>query len=700
MSLQKQFQCFALLALCLGCAQLLFAQGTDLGTIRGLVTDSSGAVIPNAKVTILDLGTNTTRETATNARGEYQVFGLRSGNYKVSVSAAGLTTQDITGVVLSGSDVVSANATLRVAGTQQAVVVTAEAPTINTEDQTISDTITSKAVIDLPRDSRNVYSFLYLNPNITQSGTDGSFKFLGAQSYGASFSLDGQRSNGGIFGEPTSSQPSLEAVDDINVLSQDFSAEYAGIANIRVTTKRGGAGYHGSIFYNNKNSALAAYTLQDKIGKEGFSPSPLQPKYPNPYFNLTDLGGSVGGPIPGLGKTWFFAAYERNWNVAPVDLQSSNLPHPSLYTGDFSLVDDTNKPAVPKDPLTGRDLVTLTPAEIATDTVGGLDQQFITIPSRLLNPTVQNLISKYFPHVGLSAPIDSTTGVVSDGINGYHTTLPGRSVRDLGTLRIDHDFNERNHIYGVYNAAANTTANTLVQAPYTGLGLTQNDGRNNTLSLSYVRLFGDHVVNELRGGFNKQRLRRHSNTTLEGFLSGIGFDQSDIAAYGAVVGASELTIHGHPAVQFGSNFAIFQNGNRNTDRPMDQNLATFGDTLTWVVRKHTLTMGADFVRNAAVDGFAVNRGNVRGLVSYGRARSIDPFAKFLLGEPATTVSYVSLPRPPMDVYNWEQGFFFQDDWKVTPRLTVNMGLRYELITPFIESHDLLANFDPNPNIVN
>src|SRR5437868_3984141 len=117
MSLQKQFQCFALLALCLGCAQLLFAQGTDLGTIRGLVTDSSGAVIPNAKVTILDLGTNTTRETATNARGEYQMFGLRSGNYKVSISAPGLTTQDITGVVLNGSDVVSANATLRVAGT-------------------------------------------------------------------------------------------------------------------------------------------------------------------------------------------------------------------------------------------------------------------------------------------------------------------------------------------------------------------------------------------------------------------------------------------------------------------------------------------------------------------------------------------------------------------------------------------------------
>src|SRR5256885_16324895 len=285
MSLQKQFRCFALLALCLGCAQLLFAQGTDLGTIRGLVTDSSGAVIPNAKVIILDLGTNPTRETSTNARGEYQMFGLRSGSYKVSVSAPGWTTQDVTGVVLNGSDVVSANATLRVAGTQQAVVVTAEAPTINTEDQTISDTITSKAVIDLPRDSRSVYSFLFLNPNITQAGSDGSFKFLGAQSYGGSFSLDGQRSNGGIFGEPTASQPSLEAVGEINVLTTDFSAEYAGIANIRVNTKRGGSQYHGSAFYNNSNSALAAWTLGGKRGKADFASPALQDKSPNTYFN-------------------------------------------------------------------------------------------------------------------------------------------------------------------------------------------------------------------------------------------------------------------------------------------------------------------------------------------------------------------------------------------------------------------------------
>jgi hypothetical protein len=669
--------------LALGSAQCLFAQGTDLGTITGSVTDSTGAVVPNAKVVILDLATNTPRETKTNAQGEYRVFGLSSGRYQVSVSLAGMRTTQVTGIEVSGSDVVTANAVLKLATATESVEVTAEAPLVNSSDQTITDTIGSRAVIDLPRDSRDVYSFLYLNPNITQGSDDGEFKFLGAQSYGGNFTLDGQRSNGGIFGSPTDSKPSLEAVADINVLSNDFSAEFAGISNIRVTTKRGGAGYHGSAFYNNKNSALAAWTSQDIIGKEEFAPYPGQSTYPNPYFNLNDVGGSFGGPIPKLSKTWFFASYERNWNRSPVQVRSNTLPHPTFWTGDFSLLADEDKPDVPA-------AVTLTPEEMATDTVGGLGEQFITIPSRLLNPTTQALINRYFPKIGFGAPINSR-----GRIPGYHTILPGRSVIDTGTLRVDHDFSEKDRVYVVYTASGATVANQPVASPYTGLGLKQNERRNNTISVSYNRVFNTNVINEARGGFNREHLYRHSNTTLESFLSSIGFDQSDIDAYGAVVGSGELATFGHPAVNFSNQFATFANGNRDTDRSLDQNLATFGDTLTWVIRKHSLKMGADFVRNNAVDGFAKNRQNVRGLTTYGGSGA-NTFVPFLLGLGATSVSYVNEPRPsPMDVYNWESGFFFQDDWKVTPRLTLNLGIRYELITPFIDNNDMLVNFDPN-----
>ena len=690
MKLARWFALLMIVAAFFGGGQLVFAQGTDLGTIRGLVTDASGAAIPIAKVVVNDLATKTTRETMTNSQGEYQIFGLRPGAYKVSVSASGMGTIDLNGIVLNGSDTVNANAVLKVASKTESIEVTAVGATINTENQTISDTITSRAVIDLPRDSRDVYSFLYLNPNITQGSDNGEFKFLGSLSYGGNFTLDGQRSNGGVSGEPTNSKPSLEAVADINVLSNDFSAEFAGISNIRVTTKRGGSGYHGSAFYNNKNSALAAWTLQDKTGKADFAPYPGQSTYPNPYFNLTDIGGSFGGPIPKLSKTWFFSAYERNWNRSPVQVRTNNLPHPTFWTGDFSLLPDSSddptvavKPDVPAG-------VMLTSEEIADDTVGGLGEQFIRIPSRLLNPTTQALINTYFPKIGTGIPI-STNGRAA----GFHTILPGNSATDTGTLRVDHDFNDKDRVYVVYTASGASVANQSVVNGYTGLGLKQNEFRNDTISVSYNRAFNTNLINEVRGGFNREHNYRHSNTTLESFLSTIGFDQSDIAAYGAVVNPRELATFGHPAVSFSNNFLTFANGNRDTDRSLNQNLATFGDTLTWVVRKHSFKMGADFVRNNVVDGFAKNRQNVRGLITYGGSGA-NSFVPFLLGLPASRVSYVNEPRTnPMDVYNWEHGYFIQDDWKVTPRLTVNLGVRYERVMPFIDNNDILVNFDPN-----
>ncbi len=328
-----------------GSAPNLHAQGTDLGTIRGTVTDSAGALVVNAQVEITDLATLTSRKLTTDQHGAYEATALPSGRYKATVRATGFGTTVVNNIVLSGSDVVSADATLR-ASANMNVEVTTAAPTIDTQDQTISETLSSRAIIDLPRDSRDIYSFLYINPNITQSDEPGDFKFIGAQSYGASFSVDGQRSNGGIFGQATASQPSLEAVGDLNVLSNSFSAEYAGVANVRVTTKRGGADYHGSIFYNNKNSALSAWSLADKDTLANFAPTVFQPTFNKPFVNITDVGGSIGGPVSHVKNTWFFAAYEHNSTIEPTTVSSSTLPHPTLLAGDFSLMKDSAKPLV------------------------------------------------------------------------------------------------------------------------------------------------------------------------------------------------------------------------------------------------------------------------------------------------------------------------------------------------------------------
>ena len=455
------------------------------------------------------------------------------------------------------------------------------------------------------------------------------------------------------------------------------------------------------LFYNNANSALAALSLQDLAGIADFQPNAFASKYPTPYFNINDLGGSIGGPVKGLKRTWFFAAYERDYDVSPVNISTTKLAHPSLWTGDFSgMTDNSGSPPVYNEPDVPAGVV-LTPQEIADDTVGGAGQQFLQIPSRLLNPSVQTLITKYFPHIGVTAPIDPTTG----RIPSFQTQLPGRDTLDTGSLRIDHDFSEKDHVYASYNTSADTSATSPVVSPYTGLGLTQNNRQNQTVQLSYTRIFKPTLVNEARGGFNKENLLRHSNTTLQGFLSGIGFDAADIAAYGSVVGQFALSTFGHPAISFSNTFATFTNGGRNTYRPENQDLITFGDTLTWVRGKHNLRMGADFVRNQAVDGFALNRGNPRGSMTYTNPTTCvadpcfdsnaDPFAEFLLGLPPTSASYVLQARPPMNVHNWEEGYFAQDDWKISSKLTLNLGLRYDLATPFIEKDDLLINFDPN-----
>src|SRR6266496_5770814 len=543
MKSRSLFVVIAILALTAFSNVLVFGQGTDLGTIRGTVTDSSGAVVASASVTALDIATGAARETKTNSRGEYQMFGLRSGTYKVTIANSGMATAEITGLILNGSEVVSANAVLKVSTATEQVVVTSEAPTIDSSDQTIADTISHREIVDLPRDSRNVYQFLFLNPNITQGVNGDEFKFLGFQSYGANFTIDGQRSTNTIFGSPTTSEPSLEAVGELNVLSNDFSAEYAGIANIRITTKRGGNSFHGSAFYNNKNSALAALQIQDQQGIRDFIPTQFASRYPTPYFNFNDIGGSLGGPIPGLKKTWFFMAYERNYVRQPVNISNNTLMHPAFWTGDFSpLISDPDpanqNPGLLPDVPSG---VTLTPTEIATDTYQGLGQQFVTIPSRLLSPYTQELIDVYFPKISPAVAVDASTGRIRDL---FQTLLPGGSTRDLGTLRVDHDFSDKDHVYGVYNAQAFNGTTSPVFSPMTGLGLTQRDIRDNTLSFSYVRMIHNNLVNEARGGFNREFNFTHSNTTLESFLSSIGLAQSAIDAYAAVVGTSQLPTHG------------------------------------------------------------------------------------------------------------------------------------------------------------
>jgi hypothetical protein len=686
-TIKRNCRLFAVLVLltCIpGAAIPVAAQGTNLGTIRGVITDPDGAVIPRAAVKVTDVATGIALDLTSGEKGEYEAAGLKFGAYEVTVIAQGFRKHVIS-VALNSSETVRADARLEVGQESETVDVVAEGSVIQNESPAISGSLTTRPIIELPRDSRDIYQFLYLNPNITNSAENTGFKFIGAQSYGAAFSVDSQRSNGAIFGEPSNSQPSLEAVGELTVLSNNFTAEYAGIANVRIDTKRGSEDYHGSLFYNNKNSALSAWSFGDKIDLANFEPSPTRPDFPKPYSNLNETGGSFGGPVPFAGdRTFFFTAYERRWNVAPVRFSSVNrLPGSTLLAGDFSQLPDANKPAVPAAVL---DL--LTPSEIDNNTIlVGESRRFVTIPQRLLNPTVQQLVATYFPDTRGSTldPLGRVQDFVQD--------LSGRTTRDLFTLRVDHDFSGDDKLFAVYNYQRAPARNGIfASGAFPAFGFREDDNTNHTLSVSYTKLFTPTIVNEVRGGFNNQNAFRHAPSTLREYLASIGFGEADIAAYGAVVGPDALDTFGPMAVTIGP-YANIPNGGRSVNRDLDQKLITFGDSISVVTSRHTIRGGADFVRNHGFDGFVANRGNPRGLITYSGSNA-DPLARFLLGLAPNSVGYVAALRGPLDVTNWELGFFAQDEFRVHPNLTLNLGLRYEVITPFVDKNDLLVNFDP------
>jgi len=682
-----------LIACLLGANSAAFGQGTNLGSIRGTVTDPNGAALPGAQVQVTDLATNITTTVKTNDEGNYEAANLKFGSYRVSVGNTGFKTAVINEVVVRGSTTVRADAALEVGGTAEEITVQAEAGVIQTELPTITNTLSNQQLVQLPRDSRDINQFLFLNPNITQGVNEDSFKFIGAQSYGANFSLDGQRTNGGIFGASTLSQPSLESIGELTVLSNNFTAEYSGIANIRVVTKRGGSKYHGSLFYNNRNSALAAWRIQDKRSLATFTPTPALREFPTPYFNLNETGGSFSGPIPFGKKTFFLGSYERRWDVAPVQYRPTGTrpPHVSLLNGDFRLMAPASRPVVPAEVVS-----LLTPAELENNTFlftepGNppiVTRRFNTIPQRLLNPIAINYVRNFYPQSSPSAPIDPLNGRLID----FFHAESGLITRDLVTGRIDHDFSERDKFYAVYNFQKRDGTRTQVAANFPAFGTAEETTRNHTLSLSYTRLVGQSFVNELRGGFNIQNRFVGSRITTREFLTTIGFNEQEIAAYGSGAGDLLLDLPGHPTFVIGSFLQIPAAGN-SAYRPQDQNLITFGDTATLIRGNHTFKAGVDFVQNKANDASVITRNNPRGTLNY--PTNTSGFARFLLGLAPTNVQIVSDVRPPLEVQNWENGFFFLDDWKVHPKLTLNLGLRYELITPFIEENDVFLNFQPD-----
>lgn len=275
------------------------AQST-LGTIRGTVSDAQGAVVPGATVIVTDEDTGVAREVVSTSEGLFEVPNLRPGTYSVDVNLSGFKAAKRTGILLRAASVARADIQLEVGALQDVVTVVAEGQNITVESPSIARGLDAQQLRDLPRNSRDIQDFLTLNPNVV-GGFD-SIQFLGGRTYGASYIQDGQPSSAGIFGELSNAAPGLDAVAEVQVLSNSYSAEFGGLAGVVVSTKRGTNQIHGSSFYDFNSNELNARTYAQTL--DGVSRDD-----PNADTHDHRFGFSLGGPIH-ANRTFFFGNYE------------------------------------------------------------------------------------------------------------------------------------------------------------------------------------------------------------------------------------------------------------------------------------------------------------------------------------------------------------------------------------------------------
>ena len=632
--------------LLLGVVATATAQST-LGTIRGAVRDAQDQAVAGAAVLVTDEDTGVPRTADTDASGNYEVPNLRAGRYRVEINAPNFKAYQQSGVLLRAGEIVRADAQLTVGDRTETVTVTGDPGIIQRESQAIQSGLDAQQLQTLPEGARDVQSFLYLNPNIV-GDRDNGFKFLGARSYGATYIQDGQPSTGGIFGSITNSAPGLDAIAEVKVLSNSYSAEYGGLAGVVVTTRRGGNAFSGSGFYDFNNDGLNALPYgQTLAGLE--RGDPLLDTHERRY------GVTFGGPIA-RNKTFFLLNYEGS-NQAQVGGGSTiSVPTDAMRNGDFSAT--TLRIT---DPRTGQPF----PAN--------------RIPADRLDPSAQKILNFYYPHA--NAP-SLASGL---GRAQYFDNL--ETDRNRWDARVDHELSSSHSVFVRVSDQRRNPGTSFEQSGFPNLGVQDRRLSSRTVTGSWNAILGGAVFNELRAGYNQDRGNRKSQ-----------YDATAVATQmGLQVPTTAAGLRGFPAFAFQGSNAIrsISDPSQNANRDTRQEQTTISDTLTFVKGHQSLKVGGFYTRNHAVDGFSLGVSGAVGAYTFDGSRTGNSFGDFLLGLPLRSdVGINTRGTFPLDARANEFGFFAQDDWKVNEALTIFAGVRYEYLGNFVEKHNLLINFDP------
>lgn len=642
------------------CVDALKAQST-FGIILGTVHDSSGAVVSGAQVTLTNTGTTAQRTIQSDESGNYAFRNIDAQHYVVTIEAPGFQKQILPEIVLTARETRRMDATLRLGNDAQTVVVLDEAiPVINTDVSSLAETKVGEELVELPVAiySRSTGSTSPISTLTTEAGvqTDdgGNLAVMGTTAALLSVTIDGISSVGVEYSGPVNEMfPSFNSIEEIQVSESNNNAEFSGVADITTVSKAGTTHFHGGLFENHENSALN-------------SGQPTAFANSKPRLIMNDFGGTLGGPlqIPHLstGQSFFFISYEglRLPRQTPLTL---SVPSEAMRSG--NLTDYLSQQGVAS--ISAPDGSTLDSASVPVSTISA------------------NLLKLLYPH--------ANAGLATDYANNYQKNMSTPVSSNQGDVRLDRTISSRQTIFARFSyknrqvitpPSSSCVSSYCAEAGSPLLGGFNTPEIDEGLTFAHNYIFSNSLMNEFRGGFNEQHSSESQYFSTENLLNQLGMTVPQVDT--AWSEAPQIQITG---------FMATGAGNPGMQRSQIVQLL---DNVTWTRQNHTFKFGVDFKRLYDHDenmfgnyrsGWYIFNGDSKPGNTIG-----DPYAAFLQGYPDTTeVSETN--RPVMDGHGFSWAGFMQDDWKLTPTLTLNLGMRYEVHPPVHDASYNTATFDPD-----
>ena len=675
---------FSRLTVVLCLAAGLYAQ-SERGNINGVVTDSSGAAVPNQPVIITNSATNTSERVTTTNSGEYNAANLMPGNYRVEVDATGFKRFVADKVILTAGQTLRIDAQLQLGQLSDTVEVSAQALQLQTENAKISSAVQNKMVDDLPLvvggALRSPYDLVNVTSESKGSGTTLSLGGGQAASWGAT--LDGLPVNtnrSADAGETAYLAPSVEALTEFAVDTNGFKAEFAqaGGGVITFVSKSGTNEYHGDAYDFLRN--------QDLDGRGFFAKT-------RSIYKQNDYGVTFGGPVilpklyNGRNKTFFFASYEGFRNRAGANNTILTVPTPEMYSGNFTNWVNSKGQLIPiYDPATTRS---------NPGGGGSIRDPFPgnMIPTSRFSPISQAVIG-YAKSIAPNRPglVPGTAAYITN--NYLVSNGSTESPTDKGSIKIDQNLTDKHHLGFLYNRTSYSSepgpsGPAGLPAPLWNGQLSQYGSA--AYRMSYDWTVSPRLLNHFSIGGNKFSKNSYSIATGQDWKSKV-----------CIKNAVDCNVN-FPNISFSEFTGWGSTAYNGTEQPM----WSIKEDLNWVHGSHTLKFGYAFESQRA-NGFGQQ--NISGQATFSFLETAVPgatsftsgssFASFLLGNADSGATETIRYLPQTFAYH---GWYAQDDWRVSKRLTVNLGLRYEFTLPPVAGGNQYTDFSPttpNPAVNN